>query len=161
MTYGLKNTHTINPWVSLVLKYDIQGLSYILLVAIKIIDTSPMISSLCFAMTCFSYKYLDMLLIYVPSLLLLIFFFSFSIQVLGEQGLFCLYVFIFLKIFLMWTIFKVCIEFVTILLLFCFGFFGHEACGILAPRLGIEPALPALEGEVLTAGLLGKSLPLF
>ena len=48
----------------------------------------------------------------------------------------------------MWTNFKVFIEFVTILLLFCF--FGREACGILAPRpeLGIEHAAPALEGEV-------------
>ena len=33
-----------------------------------------------------------------------------------------------------------------------FCFFGHEACGILVSRLGIEPASPALEGEVLTTG---------
>ena len=39
-----------------------------------------------------------------------------------------------------------------------FWFFGHEACGILAPRPGIEPAPPALEGEVLTTGPAGKSL---
>ena len=39
-----------------------------------------------------------------------------------------------------------------------FGFFGHEACGILAPQPGIEPAPPALEGEVLTTGPPGKSL---
>ena len=59
----------------------------------------------------------------------------------------------------MWTIFKVFIEFVTILLLcYVFGFFWPEACGILAPRPGIEPAPPALEGEVLTTGLPGKSL---
>ena len=32
-------------------------------------------------------------------------------------------------------------------------FFGHEAYGILAPQLGIEPIPPALEGEVLTIGL--------
>ena len=38
-----------------------------------------------------------------------------------------------------------------------FCFFGHETCGILAPRPGIEPAPPALESEVLTTGLLGKS----
>ena len=33
---------------------------------------------------------------------------------------------------------------------FCFVvcFFGHEACGVLAPWLGIEPTPPALEGEV-------------
>ena len=38
-----------------------------------------------------------------------------------------------------------------------FWFFGRKACGILAPRPGIEPAPPALEGEVLTTGLPGKS----
>ena len=50
--------------------------------------------------------------------------------------------FFFFKIFfLMWTIFKVFIEFVTILLLFyVFSFFGCEACGILAPQPGMEPA---------------------
>ena len=41
---------------------------------------------------------------------------------------------------------------------FMFWFFGHEACGILAPWTGIEPAPPALEGEVLTTGPPGKSL---
>ena len=45
----------------------------------------------------------------------------------------------------MWTIFKVLIEVVTILLLFLcfvlFCFFGHEACGIPVPRPGIEPHL--------------------
>ena len=73
--------------------------------------------------------------------------------------MFFLFLFFFLKIILMWTIFKVFIEFVTILLLFYvfFWFFGHEACGILAPRPGIEPAPPALEGEVLTTGPPGKS----
>ena len=40
----------------------------------------------------------------------------------------------------------------------CFGFFGCEACGILAPQPGIEPASPALEGEVLTTGPARKSL---
>ena len=61
----------------------------------------------------------------------------------------------------MWTIFKVFIEFLTILLLcfFMFWFFGREACGILVPRPGIEPTPPALEGEVLTTGKPGKSLP--
>ena len=57
----------------------------------------------------------------------------------------------------MWTIFKVFIEFVTILLLFYVLFFGHEACGILAPQPGIKPTAPALEGDVLTTGLPGKS----
>ena len=39
-----------------------------------------------------------------------------------------------------------------------FWFFGCEPCGILAPQPGIEPAPPALEGEVLTTGPPGKSL---
>ena len=35
---------------------------------------------------------------------------------------------------------KVFIEFITIFFLcFMFWFFGHEACGILAPQPGIEP----------------------
>ena len=38
-----------------------------------------------------------------------------------------------------------------------FWFYGREACGILAPWPGIEPSPPALEGEVLTAWLPGKS----
>ena len=41
--------------------------------------------------------------------------------------------FIFLKMFLMWAIFKVFIEFVTILLLFYLWVCDLEACGILAP----------------------------
>ena len=43
---------------------------------------------------------------------------------------------------------------------FCFmlWFFGHKACGISAPRPGIKSAPPAMEGEVLTTGLPGKSL---
>ena len=57
--------------------------------------------------------------------------------------------------FLMWTIFKVFIEFVTLSHLFFFFnvllfFFFQEACGILAPRPRIEPTPPALEGEILT-----------
>ena len=62
----------------------------------------------------------------------------------------------------MWTIFKVFIEVVTILQQYCFclmfWFFGCKACGILAPRPGIEPEPTALEGEVLTTGPPGKSL---
>ena len=62
----------------------------------------------------------------------------------------------------MWTIFKVFIEFVTILLLsYMFWFFGLKACGILAPWPGVEPTSPALEDEVLTTGPLGKSHILF
>ena len=42
-----------------------------------------------------------------------------------------------------------------------FWIFGPEACGILAPRPGIKPTPSALEGEVLTTGLPGKSLQLY
>ena len=64
----------------------------------------------------------------------------------------------FFKDVLIWTIFKVFTEFVTLSLLFyVFWFFGHEACGILVPQPEIEPAPPALEGEVLTTGPPGKS----
>ena len=49
------------------------------------------------------------------------------------------------------TIFKVYVEFVTILLVFYILFFyGPEDCGILAPLPGLEPAHPTLEGDVLT-----------
>ena len=60
----------------------------------------------------------------------------------------------------MWTIFKAFIKFVTILLLFWVfvEFFGQEVCGISAPRPGIQPSAPALEGKVLTTGPPGKSL---
>ena len=41
---------------------------------------------------------------------------------------------------------------------FIFWFFGSKACGILALWPGIEPAYPAMEGEILTMGSPGKSL---
>ena len=59
--------------------------------------------------------------------------------------------------FLMWTIFKVFIEYVTTMPLFMFWFFGLESCGISFLRSGIEPAPPALEGQVLTTGPPGES----
>ena len=37
-----------------------------------------------------------------------------------------------------------------------FFFFGHETYGILAPRRGLKPTSPALEGEILTSGPLGS-----
>ena len=58
--------------------------------------------------------------------------------------------------------FEVFIEFFTILFLFfMFWFFGHKACGFSAPQQGIEPASPALEGEVLTTALQGSPLDFF
>ena len=44
------------------------------------------------------------------------------------------------------------------LLCFLFWLFGHEACGILAPSPGFEPALLAMEGEVLITEPPGKSV---
>ena len=41
---------------------------------------------------------------------------------------------------------------------FMFWFFGREGCGILAPKPGIEPSLPTLEGKVSTTGPNEKSL---
>lgn len=38
-----------------------------------------------------------------------------------------------------------------------FWVLGLEACGILVPRPGVRPTLPALEGKVLTIGPPGKS----
>ena len=71
------------------------------------------------------------------------------------------FLFIFFKIFLICTIFKVFIEFITTLFLSSmFGVFGPEACGILASLPGIEPTPPALECAVLTTGPPGKSLML-
>ena len=73
--------------------------------------------------------------------------------------------FFFFKIcILMWTIFKVFIEFVAILFLFHISFFvclvfyflGCGACGISAPWPGIEHTPHALEGEILTTGLPGS-----
>ena len=57
----------------------------------------------------------------------------------------------------MWTIFKVFIEFVTILLLFYVLVFWPQGMWDLSSRPGIEPASPALEGEVLTTGPPGES----
>ena len=61
----------------------------------------------------------------------------------------------------MWTIFKVFVEFVTLLLHFIFWFFSREAYGILASQPGSEHAPAALKGRVWTTGLSGKSLSFF
>ena len=51
--------------------------------------------------------------------------------------------------FLMWTISKVFVEFVTILLLlFMFWFFGQEAWGTLSTCPGIKPTPPTWKGKV-------------
>ena len=58
--------------------------------------------------------------------------------------------YIFFKDFFIWTILKIFIEPIAILLLFYVLVFG------LVPQPG-EPTPPALEGEVLTTGPPGKS----
>ena len=62
-------------------------------------------------------------------------------------------------LFLFFFHFKVFIEIVTILLLFYVFCFCLEVCGILAPQTGLKAASPALEGEVLSTGPPGKSIP--
>ena len=66
----------------------------------------------------------------------------------------------FFKIFLMWTIFKVFLKFVTIWILLYvvlrFWFFSYKTCGTLAAWPGIKYTLPVLEVKVLT-GPPGKS----
>ena len=60
--------------------------------------------------------------------------------------------------FLRCTILKVFTEFVTLLLLlFLFWFFGHKACGILAPWPGNEQHPAALESKVPATGLPRRS----
>ena len=59
------------------------------------------------------------------------------------------FVFAFLKIFWMWTIVKIFIEFVTTLLLFYVLIFGPKARGILASWPGIEPTSLALGRWIL------------
>ena len=56
----------------------------------------------------------------------------------------------------MWTIFKVFIEFVTILLL-CFHSLAMMYVGSSLPDKESDPHPPPLEGKVLTTGLVGKS----
>ena len=57
----------------------------------------------------------------------------------------------------MWTVFKVFIEFVTILFLFYVLGFLAQGMWILAPWPGIELVAPELEGKVLTTGPPGES----
>ena len=57
----------------------------------------------------------------------------------------------------MWAIFKVFVEFVTVLLLFPVLVFWPRGMWGLSSPPGIEHAPPALEGEVFTTGPPGKS----
>ena len=49
----------------------------------------------------------------------------------------------------------------TILFLFYVLLFGHEACGVLASQPGVEDTPTALDVEVLTTRLLGRSPVVF
>ena len=57
----------------------------------------------------------------------------------------------------MWTVFQAFVEFVTVLFLIYVLLFWLQGIWNPAPRPGIEPQLPALEGEVLPTGWPGKS----
>ena len=61
------------------------------------------------------------------------------------------------KGFLMWTIFKDFIEFVTVLLLFYDLTFWPQGMWDLSFQLRIEPSHPTLEDAVSTNGPPGKS----
>ena len=69
--------------------------------------------------------------------------------------------FFFLKIFGCGPFLKSLLNLLQYWFCFIIWFFGREACGIPTPRPGIEPAPPALEGEVLTTGPPGKSRNFF
>ena len=66
-------------------------------------------------------------------------------------------------LFFFLEIFKVFIEFVTVLLLLLmFCVLGHQTCAILAPRPGVKPlSSPALEGKALTTREVPPPKPLF
>ena len=57
------------------------------------------------------------------------------------------FIFFFLKIFLMWTIFKVFIESCFCFMFVCLFFLVWEACGILVPLPGTEPACAPLHSK--------------
>ena len=61
----------------------------------------------------------------------------------------------------MWTIFKVFIEFVTILLLFYVLFFWPGGMWDLSSLTRDQTLTPCIERQSLTTGLPGKSLPYF
>ena len=81
-----------------------------------------------------------------------------SNKFLGDTQHSWAHIFFFLKIVLIWTIFKVFTESDTISLLFYALVFPCRAYRILAPRSGIQPAPPALEGEIPSTGPPGKFL---
>ena len=65
--------------------------------------------------------------------------------------------FFFFFFFLMWTTFKVFTEFVTILFLFCFGFFGaQDKCDLSSPTRD-RTHIPCIGRDVLTSGPLERS----
>ena len=69
----------------------------------------------------------------------------FMLMEIARGGTKSYFSFFFFFSFLMWTNFKVFIEFVIILLCFMFWYFGPKAYGILAPPPRIKPVPPALK----------------
>ena len=63
---------------------------------------------------------------------------------IGSQSVQSIFLRFLVFFFLMWTLFKVLIEFVQHCFCFKFWFFGCKACGILESRLGIEPHTPCI-----------------
>ena len=78
-------------------------------------------------------------------------------RVCGILFIFKFFFFFFLK----WIIFKILIEFVTVLLLFYVSGFWQQGMWDLSFLTRDWTWTPALEGEVLTTGLPGKSLEFF
>ena len=72
-----------------------------------------------------------------------------------------LFIFKLFFFFLKWTILKIFIEFVTVLLLFYVSGFWQQGMWDLSFLTRDWTWTPALEGKVLTAGLPGKSLEFF
>ena len=62
-------------------------------------------------------------------------------------------IFFFVDCFL--SLYWICYNLVSVL---CFGFLAPRHCRVLVPWPGVEPALPAWEGEVLVTRPPGKSL---
>ena len=70
-------------------------------------------------------------------------------------------IYFFCRFFLMWTILKPLLNLLQYCFYFMFWFIGQKASGILAFWPGIEPTPHALEAEVLSTRLPGKSLYIF
>ena len=94
----------------------------------------------------------------IPSRIFMLYYLSWAKLVCSLFWYMSILRFFFLS-FLMWTSFlKSLLNLLLIQYCFCFSFL---ACGILAPRQRIKPALPALEDEVLTISSNIGEVPIF